>query len=181
MTESQVAADQSWAELARRDEPERGQEMAARCREVAQLPEEQRLARLEAMVRAEYALTDEELRAFTLSRLRAWLLLKDEDDEQAKSLAHGYDAVFNRLPGDVAMRRATVVQGIAREQLAIEEIEQLFELIPSLMRSVPRSRTDAVSRQATANAMAAAAGELAAAASAPWWKFWSRLPAKGAS
>jgi hypothetical protein len=179
VTESQVAPDQSWAELAHRDESERGQEMAARCREVAALPEEERIARLEAMVRAEYSLADEELRPFTLSRLRAWLALKDEDDEQAKLLAHGYDSVFNRLPGDMAMRRATVVQGIAREKLAIEEIEQLFELIPSLMRSVPRSRTDTVSRQAAANAAAREAG--AVAADQPWWKFWTRLPARGAS
>lgn len=151
--------------------------MAERFREVGALPEEEMLTRLQAMVQAEYALDDEALKPFTVSRLRTWLALKEEDLQLAQSLAHGYDTVFNRLPAQIAFRRAAMVQGIARDSLTMDEVEGLFELIPSLVRSVPRASSDTIARQAAANDLAAS--QLAAAGGVvvtqkPWWKFWER-------
>ena len=177
VTESQVAPDQSWAELAELDEADRARAMAERFREVGALPEEERLTRLEEMVRAEYALDDAALRPFTLTRLRTWLTLKADDASLAQSIANGYDQVFNRLPADVAFRRATMVQGLARDGLTMDEVDQLFELIPSLIRSIPRASSDTIARQAAANQLAAtqlAAAGGAVVATKPWWRFWDR-------
>ena len=158
-------SDQTWADLYALQPAERVAQMIERCRAVAAMDDAARLNASSAMVRAEYALTDEHLHEFTTSRLRAWIAIDQADREAAVSLARAYDAVFQTMPGAVAMRRASVVQGVARSELTADELATLFELIPSIVQQVPRVRQDVLS---TGRDNAAAL----AAKSKPWWRFW---------
>src|SRR5690606_32440398 len=113
------------------------------------------------MVRGEYGLTDAQLRTFTVSRLRAWLAVASNNMEGAQSLARGYDAAFDHLPADMAMRRSTTVQTVARQDLTTDEVQGLFDLIPSIVRQVPRAVPSAAHTPPTQQQ-----------AKKPFWKFW---------
>lgn len=163
-TSNSVVADTTWSNLAALDEEARRAAMTERFRRLASTEETERLRELEAMVRAEYALPEAELHRFTLSRLRAWLQLHEQDRGQASALARAYDAVFQRVPGELAMRRATVVQTVARTELTPEELTALDEMAPTLMQSVahrPGGTTDLRART-----------EADTAPRKPRWKFW---------
>lgn len=157
---------QRWAALVSASDEGRPSEMRPILDEVMALDEEERAEAVRSMVEAEYALPDAELQAFTLSRLRAWLAIAGEDMEAAKSLARGYDAAFDRMPGGAAMRRSTTVQTVARTSLSVEEVQGLFDLIPSIVRQIPRAVPPS-----TAGA-AASSGQASMAAKKPFWKFW---------
>jgi hypothetical protein len=165
--------DRSWSDLAQLDASARQQQMTAVCREVAELPDDQRLERLEAMVRAEYELGEDLLRPFTLTRLKTWIEIDSDNPELAQRLARGYDAVFDKLPGAMAMRRASVVQNVARTDLSLEEVDSLFRLVPSLVRQVPRAHKESAT-EAKGKAYSAAQRVKAEGGGRPWWKFWER-------
>ena len=128
-----------WAGLASVADDERAGKMRALLDEVLALGETERTSAIETMVQHEYALEDAQLRPFTISRLRAWLQIADGNMEGATSLARGYDAAFDRLGAALAMRRSTMVQTVARHDLTPEEVTGLFNLIPSIVRQVPKS------------------------------------------
>lgn len=155
-------AGMTWAGLASRSEAERVTPMCDLLRQVMSLPEDQRTEVLNGMVRAEYALDEAALHSFTASRLRAWLRLAGEDMELARLLSRDWDRVFDGMPAETAMRRATVVQTVARSELNAEEVAVLFEFIPSIVRQIPRAPSN-LSRQ-----VADAPPE----PDTPWWKFW---------
>jgi len=157
-----------WSDLAGLDQAARERGMHEHLISVLALEEAPRLEALRDMITAEYALDDAALRPFTISRLRTWVAIAQEDVERARLLARGYDTVFDALGAEMAMRRARIVQTVAKSDLAPGEVTALFELIPSLVRHVPRSAGSDFTRPA-----AAAAG----AGGAPWWKFWQRSPA----
>jgi len=141
--------------------------MIDRFRGLSTLEESQRLDRLEAMARAEYALPEVELHQFTASRLRAWIELDRNDPGQAQLLATAYDQVFKRVPAELAMRRAMAIQSVARSDMTPEEIVELDRLVPALMAAVPH----------TGSAQKAMGGirqrEATPARTAkPKWKFW---------
>ncbi len=165
-----VPLDTSWTELASLPPATRLEAMTARCRDAAVLPEHERLARVSAMVRAEYALDDAALAAFTADRLRAWLAL---DAATADVLGRSYDAVFNALPAVMALRRASVVQRVARNELSADEVDRLFLIIPSIVQQVPRAGVSVVSPSRRAPRVAPATAG-AGSAGRPWWKFWMR-------
>jgi hypothetical protein len=183
MNQGQIAADTSWSAMTSLSADERERRMTDILREVAGMPESERVDRLEGLVRAEYELDDQTLRPFTATRLRALLAINREDHDAANNLARGWDTVFDRLPGGLAMRRATVVQTVARKELSADEVGELFELVPSLVRSVPRAKTEAMHIERKGKALqrdeantarmeiAAAGGD---ASVRPWWKFWER-------
>lgn len=160
---------QAWSDLAMLDQATRERSMHEQLTSVLALDEQARLAALKEMITAEYALDEAALRPFTMSRLRTWVAISREDMERARTLARGYDAVFDGLPAELAMRRARVVQTVAKSDLAPAEVDALFELIPSLVRQVPRAPGAAFNRPAAAKP----AGD----AGQPWWKFWQRKPA----
>lgn len=155
-------ADLEWAALADLSPEERETRMADYCRTVVALDESARIEALAAMVRAEYALDEAALPDFTRSRLRAWIAIDQVDHELATRLARGYDTVFLTLPAATAMRRASVVQGVARHHLTAEELERLFALIPSIVQQVPRLKQDVLTTT----------DRRAQHAARPWWRFW---------
>jgi len=143
--------------------------------ELLKLDETERLVAIEEMVRAEYALDQDALKAFTESRLRSWLAMAANDLESTQEIVQGYDTVFGHLPGEMAMRRATVVQTVARNHFTTDEVGALFELIPSLVRQVPRSSGSAtVSASSSSSSSGGAAVAEAPASARPRWKFWAR-------
>jgi hypothetical protein len=141
--------------------------MRAILDEVVALPDEARVDAIEAMVAAEYALEASVLHSFTTSRLRAWLAMSANDMEAAKKVVNGYDTAFERLPGAMAMRRATIVQTVARVEMTPEEVTGLFALIPSIVQQVPRAVPSSMSTPA-----GGAVAAMAPAKKKPAWKFW---------
>jgi hypothetical protein len=133
-----VRIDQEWKALADLEEEARIGQMTERFRSLISASEEDRLARLEAMIHAEYELPDDVLREFTHSRLRVWVELAADDPEGARSLGRGYDHVFETLPAEMAMRRASMVQSIGSNRMTPEDLELLFDVIPGLARQLPR-------------------------------------------
>jgi hypothetical protein len=150
-----------WAALVSLDEAERVRAMQEQLDSVLALEEEERLVAVEDMVRAEYLLADPELRTFTASRLRVWARIGSRDMEAARTIARLYDAVFDRLPADLAMRRASMVQSVARADISAQELETLFEVIPSILRQVPRQRLSGFTSEKPVR-------------KAAWWKVWAR-------
>ena len=69
MAMSDVKADQAWGMLADTEEEERRTKMLQRYTEMVALPAEERASQMLTMATAEYALPDDKLRTFTLSRL----------------------------------------------------------------------------------------------------------------
>ncbi|MQA00608.1 MAG: hypothetical protein GEU80_14970 [Dehalococcoidia bacterium] len=165
-----------WAALATLDETERLRGMREHVESVRAMEPEARGEALSAMVRAEYELDDDALRTFTASRLRLWAEIAEQDMATAQELARGYDTVFDTLPANLAMRRASVVQSVVRGELAPEQVERLFEVIPSMLKQVPRTPIAQTSNQpASKKAMQKAAAKAAPVrARAPFWKFWER-------
>jgi hypothetical protein len=170
---SGIQADTSWSDLAQSDAASRQRAMEERFARLAAKGEDERLHEIEAMILAEYSLGEKELQEFTASRLRAWIALEQRDPAQAQAATRGYDRVFDRMPGDLAMRRATVVQTVARQELSAEEIEALFDLIPSMVRHLPRAKQDIMRNVESQNRIEAARTRTAAGrAKKPFWKFW---------
>lgn len=167
-TTGQLAPDTTWSRLADLEVPQRMEAMAERMRRLASVEEAERARELEAMVRAEYALPDVELRQFTLSRLRAWLQLHAQDPGQSRALASAYRVVFQRVPAELALRRTSVVQSVAREELTAEELTQLDELIPDVLEAVAHARKEST----PASRLLAQQPVAVTAERKPRWKFW---------
>lgn len=165
---SQLSADTSWSDLAALGERQRSEAMTERMRRLASVDEAERTRELEAMVLAEYALPEADLREFTLSRLRAWLRLHAQDPGQSHALAGAYRAVFQRVSADVALRRASVVQSVARQELTAEELTELDDLIPDVLEPVAHARKESTptSRLLEQQPVAVATERK------PRWKFW---------
>ncbi|MEO6044834.1 MAG: hypothetical protein ABIQ47_13070 [Tepidiformaceae bacterium] len=125
--------DRSWSELSSLSDDECERKIAERCRRVAQLPPEERQAELHRMILAEYDLDEPRLMNFTRCRLHAWLAIPLD---QANTLARGYDAIFDQLSGNTAMRRTMVVQTVVRD-FAPEQIEVLHGIIPTTTAAIP--------------------------------------------
>jgi len=164
--------DATWSGLSELDATARQQSMEERFARLASKAEAERFVEAEAMVRAEYALDDMPLQDFTVSRLRAWIALSKRDPAQASAAVKAYDHVFDHLPAEMAMKRASVVQTVARAQLSSDEIEALFDLIPSLVRQLPRAKQEHDRSTASQARVEAARQGTAARAKKPFWKFW---------
>lgn len=126
-TQQKPPMDQSWGALAGLSAADREAKMAQRYAELASLPDDQRLAKMVAMARAEYALPYEKLREFTMSRLRAWLKL---DDKVAALAIATYDKAMLQMSSTSAMHRVALNQTLARE-FTEEDRERLSKLIPA--------------------------------------------------
>ena len=153
------------ADLAQAD---RESKMLARYIELGKQPEATRNERLLEMVRADFALPEDKLKSFTLSRMRVFLKLPPEP---AKTMAAAYDTVMLKMPASAAMRRVTLVQTLAKDFTPDEE-ERLRELNPNLFAGLPsrkseKERTDLLS----AKAKAETAQRSAASGKSGWWPF----------
>ena len=133
MTTSEETVDKVWRALVAL-EPEKMQaRMVEILTELNGLPDSERIERRLAMARAEYDLTDDELRKFTVSRLRAWLTL---DRAVAKHMSDAFDDVMQKISGTQAMRQVGLVQTLARD-FSLEDQETLVELIPNVFGGAP--------------------------------------------
>lgn len=143
-----VEPDGTWAALAELEDAERQKAMSDRFHMLEEAPADDRLRGIAAMVSAEDAMDDEAIYPFALSQLRVWAQLAREDLPKAQSIATAYDDVYGEGTGKAAWRRATVVQTIARLDLSADEVDALADLVPSLMRQIPRARTTILERGA---------------------------------
>lgn len=160
-----VRIDQEWKALAELDGDTRVERMTERFRALISASEEHCLERLGAMVHAEYELDDAALREFTHSRLQTWAELAADDPEGARLLGRGYDAIFAKASGEMAMRRASMVQSVGSNRLTPEDLELLFDVIPSLEKQLPRRPHSVVSDGVPADAKPVPQAR----------PFWSRL------
>lgn len=134
MTSSTPMDVKQWVALADAKEDARSSEMKKRYGELAGLSEEERLKQITELARAEHEMAEDKLHDFTKSRLLTWI---EMDPGQAQTVAHSYDEALKVLPGTLAMRRVGAVQTVARD-LHPDEIEKLYNLIPSILREMPR-------------------------------------------
>lgn len=123
-----------WEALANLPEEERIGDLRPLYESVVPLGEMERQAKIEGFIRGEYALPEEKLLAVTRARLLAWL---EMEPEAAKTVATSYDLVMRTMPGSIALRRVSAVQTISLG-MSMEQIERLFQLIPSVLRQIPR-------------------------------------------
>jgi len=156
-----MAPDESWSALSTLDADTARAQMTKRFHDVAQMPENERIAELRSMIEAEYALDEPRLMAFTGARLRS---LIDLGPDAGKAISDGYNAVFEGVSGDMAMRRTSVVQTVARGMTA-DEVVALQSIIPSLVSQIPTARRSEAAPSPSPEPQRA---------SKPFWKFWQR-------
>lgn len=128
MATGSTARDQTWGMLGDAPEGEREAQILRRYTELASLPDIERLARVMPMARAEFDLPDDKLRAFTRSRLRAWLQM---DAAAAKKISTSYASAMQQMPGTVAMRAVALSQTMAME-FHLNEQDKLRVIEPNV-------------------------------------------------
>ncbi len=143
-----VEPDATWVALAELDDAQRQKAMSDRFHTLEEAPQDKRRRDIAAMVSAEDAMSDEVIYPFALSQLRVWAELAREDLPKAQAIANSYEEVYGDGAGTAAWRRATIVQTIARLDLTAADIDALSDLVPSLMRQIPRARTTILERGA---------------------------------
>jgi hypothetical protein len=146
--------------------PERDREIAAGLRKLPYLEGTELDSEVRKLIEAEYSLDEDGLRAVTFARLRALLSLGDEG---AAKVADTYDRVMNTMPGDIAFRRAAVVQTVARHQFGAEDEARLKALLPNVLGEKP------------AEVSVKTPGPQEPVRPYPrrrWWQFWQRKKAQ---
>lgn len=133
MTTSEETADKEWRALADLELEEMEARMLKVLTELETLPDEKRLERRLAMARVEHDLSEKQLRAVTLCRLRTWLKL---EPEVAKRTAASFETVMKKISGTQAMREIALVQTLARE-FSPEDQQILVGLAPSVFGGAP--------------------------------------------
>jgi hypothetical protein len=135
------AATGAWGALVSCDEQSRVGHIAARYFELARTPAEQpRKEVVDALIRAELELDEPTLRAFTLSRLRSWILMAVTAPEAARTISDTYEAVFASLPGAMEFRRATTVQAVFQTGISPSGQHLLLDLVPGMRRFTAERR-----------------------------------------
>ena len=158
MTSSTSPEPTEWVVLADATEEARSSEMKRRYGELAQLSDEERLARLTDMAQAEYQLPEDKLHIITRTRLLVWL---EMEHDQALAIAHSYDQALLNLSAPLAMRRVGAVQTVARD-FTPEQMDQLYGIIPSVVKEVPRTVLPNLAIDESARRRNKKS----------WWKFW---------
>jgi len=125
--------DKEWKELATLDPDAMEARMVEILNEMVSLSDEERLERRLAIARAESDLSDEDLRSYTLCRLRAWLKL---ESAVADRVAATMDDVMKKIPGPQAMRQIALIQTMARE-FSLEDQQKLVALAPNVFGGAP--------------------------------------------
>jgi hypothetical protein len=156
-----MPTDTTWAALADAADATAERAMGDRFQELSKLSPDDLVTELRPMIMEEYALDATRLAKFTSCRLRSLLKLPERD---AVAISDGYNQVFNTLPGELAMRRATVVQTAARD-MTPEQIEKLHAIIPAFTSQIPAARTSTDRAPGTSPERAK---------KKPAWMFWSR-------
>lgn len=158
MTKPTTLDPKEWALLADATEKARSSAMKQQYGEIAKLSTEERTTTLNTLAQVEYTMSEDKLFTMTKARLLAWLGM---EHDQAVAVATSYDRAVDMLPAPIAMRRVGAIQTVARD-LAVEQVDQLYTIIPSFVREVPRAsvRTLAIDESARLRNKKS------------WWKFW---------
>lgn len=164
MSSTATRTHEDWATLIAMDEEARIEEMAARFTAINALPNDERDMSIQKIVDATYALTDEQLRTMTLSRLRSFLRM---EEKAAHDVGHAFEKVANELPSDQAMRRVMMMQKVGHD-MSLEEQAHLRALVPSALGDAPTNADETTTLPSEAKAAAAAEPE----EKRPWWAFW---------
>ena len=160
---TEAQGDTSWADLSRLETSQREAQMNARYEQLVQMEEPERASAMKAMAEAEYALQDDQLRQFTLSRMRTLLQLSEED---ARTIIASYDGAMRQLPATMAMRRVALVQSLSLE-FSAEDEERLRVLVPTVFGGTPRRSIVAAMEGSPTTSQPPAKQE-------PWWAFWRK-------
>ena len=123
----------AWSALGRLEDEERESRMLKKYSELAGLTEVQRGIQTTAMVRAEFDMLDEKLRAMAISRLRVQLQM---EESAAQVIATSYGEAMQQLPAEIAMRRTGMVQQL-RTVFTDEEQERLVAVDPGSFGATP--------------------------------------------
>ena len=161
MTTSENPADEAWGKLAELGDDDMQVAMAKRYGELADLISENgRRWQVLGMIRAEYGLSDEKLRAFTISKLRAWLTL---DPVMARRIAGSYNAAMLQMSADQAMKRVALAQTVARE-FSPKDQQALVALVPDVFGGaaigLPVAKTQRTTRSARQATQSMSFGQL---------------------
>lgn len=127
-----VKAVESWGTLVELDDEGRQARLLEHYAELGGLPDDELRDRVLGIVAAECDLTDDELRAVTVSRLRVWLRLAPELVERICST---YESAVARMSADKAMRWAGILQNL-RKEFSREERLRLVAIVPSAFGGV---------------------------------------------
>ena len=125
----------AWSALGRLEDEERESRMLEKYSELAGLTEVQRGIQITAMVRAEFDMLDEKLRAMAVSRLQVQLRM---EESAAEAIATSYRAAIQQLPIANAMRRSEMVRQL-RTVFTEEEQERLVAVDPGAFGATPAS------------------------------------------
>jgi hypothetical protein len=164
MSSTATRTHEEWATLINLEEEARIEEMAARFTAVNALPDTERDAAIKKIVDATYAMSDEQLHAMTLSRLRSFLRM---EEHAAHDVGHAFEKVANELPADQAMRRVMMLQKVGHD-MSLEEQAQLRAIVPSALGDAPTNADETTKLPSDLKAEAEAEPE----EKRPWWAFW---------
>ena len=125
---SRIEGAEAWKAMARRDAEEREESMVYEYAELADLAEEDRVGRMQALAESVLDLPGTQRREFTLSRLKVWLRL---EPEAAERVAATYESIAAGLSGDRADAHMSLVRDLVGE-FTPEEQDRLIALDPTV-------------------------------------------------
>ena len=164
MSSTAARTHEEWGTLITLDEEARIQEMATRFTAAGQMPDGERDEAIQNIVNATYAMSDADLHAMTLSRLRSFLRM---EEHAAHDVGHAFERVANELPADQAMRRVIMLQKVSHD-MSLEEQARLRAIVPSALGDAPTAADDTTILPSDR----AAAAEAEDSEKRPWWAFW---------
>lgn len=164
MSSTTTLTHENWTSLIELDEDARIDEMAARFTAVNAQSDTERDESIKKIVDATYSMTDEQLHAMTLSRLRSFLRM---EEKAAHDVGHAFEKVANELPATQAMRRVVMLQKVGTA-MTLEEQAHLRSLVPSALGDAPINADETTKLPSARRAEAAAEPE----EKRPWWAFW---------
>ena len=164
MTTSDDTVEREWRALGSLELDEMQSQMVKLLTELDGLPDKEQSDRRMALARVESDLTDDELRKFTICRLRAWLTL---DRAIAKRLSDAFDDVMKKVFGPQAMRQVGLIQTLARD-FSLEDQQTLTELIPNVFGGSPVGLVASKARQEALTSQQEASKK---PAKKWWWPF----------
>lgn len=159
MSTTSKSTYRTWAEIAALPAPQQPELIGQTYQAIAKLDEGERLGRIVELEDALYRLSDDPIRTFTRSRLRALL---DLNPAVADAVAKANPQLLDKLAGPLAMKHIANIQTAGRE-MSQEEQARLKVLYPRVMASKAEAMRAQMSTPSTKPA-----------ATRPFWAFWKK-------
>lgn len=158
MAKTTDAGSTDWAKMTQLSEEERIAEMSERFIAIHSLSPDKRVTELETFIRGMDSLPGADMAELSKSKLKAWLSM---DKSMAKQAAEEFQEAMDTMPGNIAMKHATMDQTVSLH-FSHDEVTLLAEMDPKVFRSMP----------GVAKTTAAEDIETVPSEADPWWKFW---------